>query len=177
VSAVPRGGPPGRALAWIAAGITVLGLAFAVHPVHASRTVFLCVLAGGAAAIVTGSVVSLRELAVSRRTKRAAAAERRRLLAFDCRSLRDALAEFALECGRLRPPRLLGTGREEDSRSSTCARYRNEFRAWALKVFDEAVLVGAVSTNSRTLVQEPAATQLTALRDLFGDIALGLEPS
>jgi hypothetical protein len=104
--------------------------------------------------------------------------EHRRRLALDCHRLRDALGVLAIECARARPrhgARIRSAGREDEWRAATCARYRDEFRAWALQVFDDAMALGAASPSSRALVQAPAATQLTTVRDLFGEIAQWLE--
>jgi hypothetical protein len=165
-------------LAWVATGAAVVGVAFAVYPVHASETVFLFVVCLGVVALSIGCATWIRALASPRQTKRAASAEDRRRVALDCYRLRDELDVLAVECARARPrhgARIRSAGREDEWRSATCARYRDEFRARALQVLDDAVALGAASQSSRALVQAPAATQLTTVRDLFGEIAHWLE--
>ena len=177
-SRAPRVLASGRSLAWVATGAAVVGVAFAVYPVHASETVFLFVLCLGVVATSIGCVTSIRALASRRQTRRAASGEDRRRVALNCQRLRDDLDVLAVESARTRPrhgPTLWAFRRESEWRSATRARYRDEFQVWALEVFDSAVALGAASPSSRHLVKAPAATQLTTVRDLFGEIAEWLE--
>jgi hypothetical protein len=150
--------------------VTVVGVAFAVHPIHASHTVFLLVLGGGAMAIAIGCGGLIRGTA--RQTEARTASGHHRLLERDCHGLGEALVTFALECARERPRQggMLWKLRDRAWRDAVETRYRDEFRSWALRVFEAAVALGVVSPHSRPLVQAPAATQLEAVCELFRDI-------
>jgi hypothetical protein len=180
VSTFPRQRISGPALAWIGCGGTILALAFTLRPVHASPAVFWTISAAGAMALLVGCGVVTRRMASWRGRSLGAAARRRQMLASECHRLHEALVVFAAERDRERPKPPLwipNTTRDEEWRSDTVLRYRDELRAWAIQVFDEVVACGATSPGARPLVQSPAATQLGTVRDLFRDAALSLEGS
>jgi hypothetical protein len=56
-------------------------------------------------------------------------------------------------------------------RAETVARYRSEYRDWAIQVFDAAVVCGAASGAARQLVDSPGGGQLPELQDLFRETA------
>lgn len=167
-----------HALAWSGFGAAALALAFAVHPVHASRTVFWMVVTVGAIAIALGCGVLIRGILPHQRFSGRGGARQRQLLAAECHRLHDALATFIAERNRVRPRkvlRVLDTSRVEDWRADTVRLYGDEFRDWALRVFDEVVASEVVLASPRRLVQAPAPNQLDAVRDLFRDAAHTLE--
>jgi len=160
-----------RALAWMAFGGTVAGVAFSLHPVSASPVVYWVLLAVGAGATALGLVAfaqALRGGAPGRPRDQAG------LLAADCRRVQHQVALLISDCASRQPrgPRTSrGDARLERWRAETLERYRLELRAWATKVFEDAVAAGAAPRSARALVDAPSATQLPALRDLFRDAA------
>jgi hypothetical protein len=162
-------------LAWIGTGATVIALAFTLRPVHASAPVFRAVLGAGVVVLAAGFIPVGRRL-MRRREKSA----RRQTLAAECRRLASALGRLAVERERGRPRQLLRGGEGERLarwRAETTARYRSDYRDWALQLFDEAVTCGAASGAARQLVDSPGGDQLPELQDLYRETAERLESS
>lgn len=101
------------------------------------------------------------------------------LIAMECRRVEEGLTSFLTNQYAKRPRGGFGAkrGRDEQWCQDTARRYRRDMRAWAIKVFDEAVTCGAISDVARPLVEAPNAEQIAAVRDLFGEIAEELERS
>jgi hypothetical protein len=168
----------GTVLTWIALGGTVLALAFAVRPVHASPVVFWVVAVAGLLALLAGCVSLGRGMWARRRRLAVVSARRRRLAGRECRRLYEALSLFVAEREQVRPRNARwspSTARLEEWRVETTALYRDEIRGWAMRVVEDAVACDVLSASSRALVHAPAPSQLAAVRDLFRDAAQDLE--
>jgi hypothetical protein len=156
-------------------GATVVACAFTIRPVHASRPVFWSLVGVGALIVLAGLVSGVR--VASHRLHMDAGGKRRQLLALECRRLHASLNEFIESCRVRRRGRRWWSGSfsTEEWRTDTTARYAEDFREWALQVFDEAVACGAALSSSMPLVQSPAPSQLSAVCKLFADAAEALE--
>jgi hypothetical protein len=166
------------AITWVALGATVLGVAFAVRPVHASREVFWVVAFAGSSGLLAGATSAARGALARVRRRSGPAGGRRHLLALECRRVHDAIAALADERERLRPSlatRLMRRARESDWRAETARGYRDELGGWACRVFDAAAAEGVASPFSRPLVEAPTASQLALVRDVFREAAVALE--
>jgi hypothetical protein len=170
-----RPDPPSiRTLAWVSTGATIAAAAFGIPPVHASALVFWTVLVIGLL-LITAGLVPLRHAFSGRRTQRPA---RRQHAAAECRRLLAALEAFIRERERERPRTGLFNGnpqRMNSWREQTVSLYRANFRPWSMRVFAEAVALGAASDTAIPLVEAPSANQMTALGSLFRDAAEQLE--
>lgn len=167
----------GTEVAWAGLGASVVALAFALHPVKASRLVFWAVLALGALGLAAGVTVMIFAQ-VRTRSKRDRNAESRRRVATDCRQVHDALASFLDDRrrGRPRQRRFPGNGeRIDDWSDDLIARYREALRPWVRRVFADAVTCRAASKNAWCLVEATTPEQLEALPEVFRAAAEHLE--
>ena len=160
-------------LAWVGVGASVVALAFTVRPVHASVLVFVAVLALGLLMLGAGVVPS-----VPRPSRGGDDPGPRAALAGECRRLANALGRLSLDRERQRPRQLLRNAdgeRQTRWRAETVARYRTDYRDWAMEIFEEAVACRAASPAGRRLVDSPGGGQLHDLEDLFREAAERLE--
>ncbi|WP_445149516.1 hypothetical protein [Baekduia sp. Peel2402] len=162
----------GKRLSWIGTGATIAAVAFTVRPVHASTPVFWSVFLLGCALTMLGVIPRRRPAELS-----AGHAVARRNLAAECLRVAGALRRFGDEQERLRPRALFAPSAERLARwrEETDSRYHKEYRAWCLRVFDDAAEAGVVSSAGRSLVETPSAGQLPELRDLFREAAEQLD--
>jgi hypothetical protein len=167
-------------LPWLAASATLLALAFTLHPVHASHTVFVVAIAVAVLALIVGCGVLARGVTSWKRRPRSPSKRSRRTLAHECRRLCEELEAFITErnCDRPKPNRWSQSEpRDQAWRSDTERRYRDELRSWAIQVFEEGVACQAIAASARPLVQSPPALRMGAVCDLFREAALTLEES
>jgi hypothetical protein len=152
-------------LALFGTGASVIGVAFAIRPVHASAAAFWSVAVVGFVACAMGFVPLLRQR--GRHFPWLRANRPPGWLLDDCRGVSDAITDLLADRERVRPHGPFGTERLNGWRAGTTIRYHDEVRSLALGVFDEAVAAGVVSPRRRTLVADPSAEQLLLVRDLF----------
>jgi hypothetical protein len=149
-------------LGWWGIAIALLGCAFAIRPVHASRPIFWGVVGAGCATLLAGGIVSLW------RTRR----PRRQLLADECFRICAALNALISEQERRRPRKTRFRDRDvqlQDWLGETGDRYERELRAWAERLFQSAVRQGSLSSTSRPLLTARSLEQLRTLSELFRD--------
>jgi hypothetical protein len=155
-------------------GATVVGLAFGIRPMHATRLIFWMVVASGVAMFAVGAFPFFGTRLRQPRGRRVR--DESMKLAAECRRVHDALRDLIADCDRGRPRvAIFGGERIEQWRHDTAARYRVELRAWARQVFNGGLVLGVVSATARQLVEEPSAAQLHVLADLFLQAAEQLE--
>jgi hypothetical protein len=167
-------------LPWLVASATLFGLAFTLHPVRTSHTVFVAAIFAAVFALVVGGGVFARGITGLKRRPGNASKRRRSTLAQECRRFCEALEAFIAERDRERPKPgrwSQNDAREHAWRSATERRYRDELRGWAVRVFEEGLASEVIVAAARPLVQSPPATRLRAVCDLFRDAALTLEGS
>jgi hypothetical protein len=169
--------PPRATLGLLGLGVTLIGVAVALRPVHVARVVFWLVLVAGGVCLTIAIVIVLRSLLTGSGTQTRRAVSRR-LVGADCWRVHEALAGFLDEQDRARRHNsdvgLNGDG-DHEWRQTTTRRYKEEFGVWAPQVFEAAIASAAASPTSRRLVEAPAAAQIPVVRDLFRDAALTLE--
>jgi hypothetical protein len=157
--------PVAHALGFLGLGAALFGVAVTVHPVHASAGVFWTLVVAAGIAVVAG-FVSLR--------RSDGRSPRPGLLARECRQIAAALMNLLDDCHRSRAAGPFGNGGAR-RQTEALRRYRHDLRAWATQIFDEAVVVGAISPACRPLLQADSVVQLRALCDRFADAATELE--
>jgi hypothetical protein len=156
---------PDAPLTWLGIGIGLVGVAVTLRPIDAPTALVWSILGLGGAALLGAAGLALRPLAA--RPGEREQAQRRALVASECRRLYDALSRLIED---------FSSGQFDEARARELARsYREDFARWALRVFDHAFAAGAIDDCSRSLLEAPTATQLGIVRDLFRDAALALE--
>lgn len=102
------------------------------------------------------------------------------LVAEDCRRVEKAINEF-VNVHLPRQPRGRSRsfagwrGRAPDGEEAAVALYQREHRVWVLRVFDQAVVLRAVTPASRVQVEGESAAHIAMLPALFGGAAARLE--
>lgn len=163
---------PGAVLLAVASiCVSLLGVAFALHPVHVPLDVFWGLI--GITAFIALMAIGWQ---LGRSTKRRGG--RHRLTGLECRHLSEVIGALWRE-RQERRPRESGLIANNESRQrkwaeETEAAYE-KLKAWAMRVFEDAVACNAMSDASRPLIERPPATQLHKVRDLFSDAAETLE--
>jgi hypothetical protein len=161
----PSGGVGGR-LAVAGIGATLLGTAITMRGLPLPNPVFFGMLALAAVLIGPAILVLIKRGAGSLSLPaREHPAPRRLLVADECR--RVAAQLWALMHSRRRWRRMW--------QRSVIEHYRNDYRDWALRVFDDAAALGALSPTARELLDGRDVTQLGALPSLFEQAADNLE--
>lgn len=166
------------AVGLVGLGGTLVGLAFTLRPVSAAPAVFWGVVAVGGALCLMAFVdpfIRFRRRQTPLDQGRHPSEQER--AARECRRLASALNAFvrlrALE--RPRVSRYRRRSAEAAWEIETARRYQLEYRAWARRVFDEALDLGAVSASARALIEDPGANQIADIGELFSDLAGALE--
>lgn len=166
-----RGHPGAALLAVTSICVSLLGIAFALHPVHVSPYVFWGLI--GTTTFIALVAISLH---LGRSTKRTGG--RHFLTGLECRRLSDVIDSLWAE-RQAKRPKATGLVANSGSRQrqwveETDADY-DELKAWAMRVFEDAVACNAMSDASRPLIERPPAAQLHKVGDLFRDAADTLE--
>lgn len=167
---VASASPPGweRAIALLALGVTLAGIAFTIRPVRASTGVFLSVVALAAIACCLG-VFGLRRKSGSKDGSGGA------LLAHECEQVAAALSTLLAEASPRRATARFGAGAGAGRREAEAlAGYERDLRGWAAQVFDQAVAAGAILPAGRSMLQAESLFQLETLRNRFRDAAAAL---
>ena len=165
------GHSPRFAIALAGLCLAVLSTAFAVHPVRASFPIFWS-LVGLAAVAGVAAVVELVRYFPGRPESRS------RLLRDEFRRLADAIDAIWSEQQTKRPRSnpFVGNGDARHAKWTNDTRgVYSELQPWALRVFDEAVSWQVLSRTSRPLLENPQATHLFKVLDLFREAAEALE--
>lgn len=151
--------------------LSLLGVAFGLHPVHVPPGVFWGLIGITALIALAAVSVRLRRLVEKR-------GGHHRLTGSECRRLSEVIGALWNERQESRPK---STGLIANSSfkrrkwaDESEAAY-DKLKAWAIRVFEDAVACDAMSEASRPLVERPPAAQLHKVRDLFREAADTLE--